>query len=998
MKNSRVSLILALAVLLAACLPNRGSACARLQQTGVQEQGSSPPRLEPPVPQVRQKRVDRPRQRTPNLPASELQKPQPDSTPGNGIQATGNLPVANPPVILKTEAYAGRPFGIGRISYRLREGDQLIDRTGAILLEDADKRVLYPVVTQTAFRTFIQTLTGDRNGEPENVHHVWFLFKGEEPLNLILRGSGDASVVVPVEYSRNRQYERFVGQWWQAFTRSVDEQIEAGDYPPIVETYLTTMVGKRLGFQPVNRFEGRRDPLSQTFELLFNVESIRLETIQNTMFGGIDQTPANLPVPPSIQWTPLVVTGLPEQIEIEPIAQCVPNECFYLRFGTWQNQIWLQRLLEEYGGNLGRMVSLRGFQYRLQSKFLNQLAIQSSEWDQLFGGNLIDDVAVIGTDTYFDDGSAVGVVLHAINSERLKTNLLSKRNKFVAANSEIGVTLEAVQLGTYTVELLSTPDNRYRSFYAVSGDCHLMTTSRRIAQRFMEAGDGIGSLGQSDEYHFARYNMPLNRDDTVFVYMSSRFFQELLTPQYQIELRRRNQVITDMMLLELGTLAGANEGASTDVPELIRNGFLPNGFGTRPDKGFFRSDGQHWVDSIRGRRGFFVPIPDLELGGVTAEEAEWYGQRANFFARSIQSLDPMFVALKRYELKKNVERIVFDGRIAPFGEDKYGWLMSMLGPPLKHEIAATPTDLIRLQASMQGGLENPNVPPHQIFAAVQNDLDVHMQLTPTSFLRTMDIVREAPAYVGAWPSPGYTNWLPALGGKPDPLGYTYSRLLNLWRLQWEGFSVLSFDQDRLEKLKPHLKVVESERAAQVRLVVGDLENSMLDEWANGLNYRRSWQTSIANVRFLNLLTQQFRVPPEMARATAERMLDVELVCSLDGQYQLSRLPSGRSIWSSSAWPSFSRPLVPQDHQAPLMKWFRGLEAEVSKGETQFSIHGFLDVERDQQEAGLPSFELFGGFGNLLGMSSGSKPKRENGENQLPENVAPANPAGPGKDR
>ena len=177
---------------------------------------------------------------------------------------------------------------------------------------------------------------------------------------------------------------------------------------------------------------------------------------------------------------------------------------------------------------------------------------------------------------------------------------------------------------------------------------------------------------------------------------------------------------------------------------------------------------------------------------------------------------------------------------------------------------------------------------------------------------------------------------------------------------------MSFDQNRLEALKPHLRVVESERPAQIRLTVGDLAKSNLSGWANSLNYRRSWQTSVANVKLLNLLTQQFRVPPEMANSIVERMLDVELVCSLDGDYRLVKLPSGRSLWHSTAWPSFSKPKLPDEHTAPLLKWFRGLEVEVTKAETQFSVHGFLDIERTDMESKLPSFDLFNGFGNLFG--------------------------------
>jgi len=195
----------------------------------------------------------------------------------------------------------------------------------------------------------------------------------------------------------------------------------------------------------------------------------------------------------------------------------------------------------------------------------------------------------------------------------------------------------------------------------------------------------------------------------------------------------------------------------------------------------------------------------------------------------------------------------------------------------------------------------------------------------------MQALREAPGYLGAWPSPGYTDWMPALGREPDPFGYTYSRLLKLWKLQWGQFSVMSFDQQRLESLKPHLKIADRERPAQIRLEVGDLVNSNLRNWANSVNYRRAWQTSVANVRLLNLLSQQFRVTPESARLIVERMLGVELVCSLGGEYRLAELPEGRKVWYSTAWPSFSRPEIPPGHTAPLLKWFRGLEIEVSKG-------------------------------------------------------------------
>ena len=315
--------------------------------------------------------------------------------------------------------------------------------------------------------------------------------------------------------------------------------------------------------------------------------------------------------------------------------------------------------------------------------------------------------------------------------------------------------------------------------------------------------------------------------------------------------------------------------------------------------------------------------------------------------------------------------------MAPFGEEKYGWLIDRLGTTLKYQIANSPDDIISLQASLrrEGGRKRGEI-NYQMFAAVQDQMDPNIDLRPTSALEIMRTLREAPAYLGSWPSAGYLDFLPSLGGSPDPLGYTYSRFLNLWRLQWGDFSVIAFDRDRLERLKPSLQVVESERPAQIRLQVGDLRNSRLRDWANAINYRRSWQTSVANARLLNMLTQQFGVTPEIAMPIAEKMLNVELVCSLGGTYKPYELRSGRKLWSSDLWPSFAAPELPPNYTAPVLAWFRGAELEVIKAPTQFAIHGYIDIERTNVESQmkLPSMDMFKGFGNIFGASSKEEKK------------------------
>ncbi len=900
---------------------------------------------------------------TPAAPRTKIASPA--KPPGANSLPAGLVGIANQPIILSAEAHAGRPYGIGKVTYRLAESDELIARSGAVLLTEANQRVSFPVISKTPFRKFLANFMRSRIADARESRTFWFLFTGDKPLTVSLHGSDVATVQVPVDFERPQRYERFVKNWWQSFISTSSERVNEGDYPLMVETYLSALVGRRLGLDTgVNR-PRRQDSWTKIFELLFDVESLRIEGINSVMAGKIDPAIATLDVPPAIQWTPLTVDNLPEEVAVEALVQSVPQESFYLRFGTWENQLWLQRLTEEFGGDLGRMIQLRGYKARIQSKFLNQLAIQSTEFDRLFGGRLIKDVGVIGMDTYFDNGAAIGVLLHASDSKSLSANLRGKRKSFAKAHADEGASVTTETIDGQRVELLSTADNRYRSFYAVAGDNHLLTTSRTLARRFLESSRGVDSLADSDEFKFARYKLPLDREDTLFVYLPTAFVQQLLQPEFQIELRRRNQVVTDMVLLELAELTAASESYEfNDVVDLIKGGYLPEGFGSHPDGSRFTATASVQQCSIRGRRGFFTPIADMEVAKVTAVEQQWFAQRANFFSGNIKSLDPMVVAVKRYEREDKIERVVFDARILPFGEDKYQWLFRRLGDPLENEVAAAPDDIVRFEGSIRGTAKT-GAASHHVFAAVQDFLDPSIDLRPKSFLALLDTFRETPGYLGAWPNPGYTDWMPQLGGQPDAFGYTYSRILKLWRLQWGDFSVLSFDQRRLEDLKPLLKVVPSQRPAHVRLRVGDLAASKIKVWANTLNFRRSWQASIANVRLLNMLHQQFAIPIEKAADVAQRILDVDLVCSLGGNYQTVRLPAGRTVWVSDAWPSFDARVLPSDYVAPLLRWFRGLELQVVKEQTQFSIHGFLDIERTGAGT-LPAFDLFKGFGKLFG--------------------------------
>ena len=140
--------------------------------------------------------------------------------------------------------------------------------------------------------------------------------------------------------------------------------------------------------------------------------------------------------------------------------------------------------------------------------------------------------------------------------------------------------------------MLSTPDNQLRSFYVVDGKFHLMTNSETLVRRFLGAGQGEAALADSPEFRLARAEFPLERNDSIFVYLSSAFFRHLLSPQYQIEMQRRLQSVTDIEMLLLAQAVAKMEGLdSEDLAGLVDAKLLPPGFGRRPD-----GSGPSWVN------------------------------------------------------------------------------------------------------------------------------------------------------------------------------------------------------------------------------------------------------------------------------------------------------------------------------------------------------------------------------------------------------------------
>ena len=518
-----------------------------------------------------------------------------------------------------------------------------------------------------------------------------------------------------------------------------------------------------------------------------------------------------------------------------------------------------------------------------------------------------------------------------------------------------------------------------------------MTTSETLARRFLETAAGRGRLSDEPSFRNARRTNPVDRDDTMFLFVSESFFHNLLSPKYQIVLRRRSYTRAALNVLQCATMAAISEGAdASDSEQLIRAGFLPPNFQLPLNPSSPQPDVNQLTDVTLPQLN--LPVADVTIDRVSAAEARWFNERAEYFHQKIGRFDPLIIALKRYGVDDQHERLAIDARIAPFAPNKYDWMGRLLGPPTADQLMGSDNDVLSLQLSLQQdflGMERNNN-FYQMLIAIQNEPIALEILDPRHFLKTVRSLKQIPGYVVAWPNPGILNSVPlGFRGQPDENGYLYSRLLDLWRLEFNGFAALAFDRARLDAMKTLWHTVPGERLAQARLRIGNLSESHLSDLASTYFYWRSWEASMANVRLVNQLTQQFGIEPQAAWLAAEQLLEVKLVCPLGGSYELRQVSPSRLVWNSSAWPDADAPHLPENYQAAIFQWFRGMSADVIQTDDQFVVHAILDVHRNESatESPLPSFDLFKGFEKIGSLS---------GYLLSDPSTAPATPAAPPK--
>lgn len=897
-----------------------------------------------------------------------------------GVPRAADEPAAVPestPVQSKTvthaTAQAGDPFGVGRIEILFGDEQRpTIYPDQSLFVEDLkENRLRFPV-----FRI-------DASGTQADARHVarrlvvYFLFLGDAPLRLrVATASVPLSDELTIEpLSQAGGQDELLVQWWRAYA----ERVAQLDGPAAaVQQLMQRALARRLGLNepPYPAGSLKQQPLAalerqfeRSISTLLGIDSLLLavpEPSQQRELSSQQLTKYPLPAPLAAQRVRLPSTF--RSVPIEPIALHVPQDCFYLRCRSLENYTWLRRFVRGWGGSLNEIVSVPTLRQPVRERVESQLAISLEESQTLGMEQAIDDMALIGCDFFFDDGAAVGVLLQAADQNKLSDILEQQRRSALGEVS--GAQVETERIDGHNVSFLHTADHRLRSFYAREGKFHLITNCRQIMRRFLAIRTGQRSVGALQEFRYAKSKTVVDRSQRAYIYLSDPFFRQLASPHYRTEVTRRARAVADMQELAVARLVAASETTRvSDVQKLMSLHYLPAGFDRRADGSGAQWSNGRVVDSLRGCRGTFLPIPDVEIQGLTMREVTAYQTFGQQYRRQWGRVDPLSVTISSGKAFQNgMERVDLDIHVTPYARQRYAFLARHLAPASRKHVSALSTDVLSVNASLrdprgqtlwvQMGLQDRSV-GHRIR---EGKLEITEPMSAGSFAYSSQYLAVTPPgveklqlvrqFVLDMQGTGSSSQsvTPLESFVRSLFGSRTSQLLVSMfvasmvetRGEWTLFA--RDDQIR-DAVSGQLQLTATDdEPAQVRMSVTDPQQANVTEYLEAFAFAESRRASSMNAQMLNDLTQQLGVPAQESVHLVETVFAATPVCPLGGRYELTGIDDYQ-MWRSTAWRTgslYEVNRVPDDYQFTFLHWLRG--ADVHFVLSQDTLHARVQLK------------------------------------------------------
>ena len=471
------------------------------------------------------------------------------------------------------------------------------------------------------------------------------------------------------------------------------------------------------GAEPASAVETRRqrrDELDATIDLFTGITALNenLQFDRRFAVSGGSKATIAIDTLPTLQvrelpWDRMAGATDAKQAQLDLLALHIPSDQYALLFPSFPALVTaIQHADATLSGPL-QLLAGHGADAGTKQRYQRQLGLELNELSQRFGEQVIDHIALTGSDPFLRTGSDVAVILHAKQPALLAGYLLLKQQALIQA----GAVATQGKIGTYTWKAAVSADRSLSNYVLSDGEITVVTNSLAQITAYVEVRTGAKSaLASLPEMTFFRRRYVQEANELAFLVISDATIRRWTSAQWRIGDSRRTRALAVMMNMQAEWIAArcAATWRPIDIPE---------------DLGEITITTAGIHSSIYGSLGFMTPIAELNLTLVTNEEAEAYKRFHDRYQRSWRDyFDP--IAARLYNTTSNrfgvdlsvlplivgteyrdILRFTGKAKIAPEAGDPHAALLQ-IAVALDHETGPL-ADFNNEASAMLGGLTSP---------------------------------------------------------------------------------------------------------------------------------------------------------------------------------------------------------------------------------------------------------------------------------------------------
>jgi hypothetical protein len=296
--------------------------------------------------------------------------------------------------------------------------------------------------------------------------------------------------------------------------------------------------------------------------------------------------------------------------DLDPLAKYVPRDqhvLFCKSLGDFLS------VLDEFQRTSGKMLELTqptSVDYGVGKRYETQLGTPPSEIARTVGKQLVESVAVTGSDLYFEQGTDLAILFET-KAPQVFAKLLEARILISATQME-EMSQPKGKFGSAEYVGFVTPGSELRSYVACLPNAVVLTNSLVQLQRLAELPSGE-SLAELADYRFFRQRYARSAtDETGLVFISDPAIRRWCSPAARIGKARRQWALAELaerQTAEIERQISGDTGTKIESSELLGNL-------TRTSAGL-RSERYNTL-------AFQTPLCELTLDKVTKAEAGAY--------------------------------------------------------------------------------------------------------------------------------------------------------------------------------------------------------------------------------------------------------------------------------------------------------------------------------------------------------------------------------------